>query len=180
MKKIILLALFTGFVSLVSHAQLSMVKMLGKEGEKSKLGYSFFCNAGFPVNEVGNRQVVIEFLDFSLFPPKDESLNNSIIGNLSIKAGFRNVFNSEGSTGFFIEPQAGYCVVVRDAIGKATKKSGFAAAMVGGYNIGVGQRGSAISIGIKYEADMAGTDYSIQTLGFRLQYAFNMFAGSRD
>ena len=55
-------------------------------------------------------------------------------GYISIKLGYRKIFSEESKTGFFVEPQSGYCrvVVVDDRYLEATYGDGVAAAIEAG------------------------------------------------
>ena len=57
---------------------------------------------------------------------------------------------------------------------------GVAAALEAGYSLEVGQRGHEINFGLKYEADIAGANHTISSLGFRVSYQFNLFRKKDD
>jgi hypothetical protein len=58
---------------------------------------------------------------------------------------------------------------------EATYGDGIAVAMEGGYSLGVGERGHSINLGLKYETDRGGKGYELNSVGFRVSYAFNLF-----
>ncbi|HVM87628.1 MAG TPA: hypothetical protein VMT76_05535 [Puia sp.] len=177
MKKTCLaLSLFL-FLFFSAHSQLMVAKRLGKNESNSKLGYGVFAYIDFPLGDYENRSFRIELLDFAFFGSKNDSLR-SPIGYLSIKLGYKYIF-SETKTGFYIEPQAGYCRVVTDnpydLTNQASYGDGVALAFEAGYSLEVGQRGHVINFGIKYEDDIARTPNTMGSVGFRISYAFNMF-----
>ncbi|MFT3948775.1 MAG: hypothetical protein QM763_17560 [Agriterribacter sp.] len=172
MTKKLLPFLITIFFSISSFAQLSVLKMTGKESRYSKIGYGLFANLSIPVNEAGNQHAVLELMDVAYFPSKEEG--DFLIAYISVKARFRNVFSSEGNTGFLLEPQVGYCRVVRRGEYKATYGDGVAVAVVGGYSLEVDDRGNSIVFGLKYERDMAGREHTLQAVGFRVLYSFSI------
>lgn len=175
MKKMLLLIICI-FLGYISFGQLMIIKSLGKNSNNSQLGYGTFVYYDIPLNDEGNKSVRIELLDFAYFPPKNPNII-STIGYLSIKAGYKKIF-SESKTGFYIEPQAGYCRVVTYRKSTSTEKTygdGIALALETGYSLEVGQRGNTLNFGLKYESDLAGADYSAQTLGLRFSYSFHLF-----
>src|SRR5688572_4945363 len=108
MKKLSILLLFTA-LSTCLHAQLAVAKMVGKNADKAKLGFGAFSYIDIPTNEEGTQSFRIELLDFAYFPRKiDEDPSRAY---LSIKLGYKYIF-SETKTGFYVEPQVGYCRVV--------------------------------------------------------------------
>jgi hypothetical protein len=173
-KRLPLLALAILF-SVAGHSQLMVSKLIGKNSENSKIGFGVFAFSDFPLNEEGTRSVRLELLDFAYFPKKDEDLN-SILGYISVKVGYKYVF-SETKTGFFIEPQVGYCRVVLDDVTQADAVTGdgVALALEGGYGIEVGQNGNTINFGVKYEKDIAKSATTISSIGFRVSYSFGLF-----
>jgi hypothetical protein len=175
MKKILLLGALALSFCLAAHSQLMVSKLVGKNSKNSKIGFGVFAFYEFPLNDEGNRAFRLELLDFAYFPKKDENLN-SILGYISIKAGYKYVF-SETKSGFYLEPQAGYCRTVLDDVTKidAVAGDGVALALEGGYGIEVGQRGNMINFGLKYETDIAGSETTISSIGFRASYSFGMF-----
>jgi len=182
MKKItFLLLLFTVFHS--AHSQLEVLKMIGKNSKQNKLGYGLFGNYDIPLNEVGNKSLMIELLDIAFFPGKeiDDQGDEIARGYVSVKLGYRKIFSEDSKTGFFIEPQLGYCrvIFVDDRLPDATYGDGFAAAFETGYSIEVGQRGNSVLFGLKYEADMAGSEHTMQAIGFRVSYSFSFLRRNR-
>jgi hypothetical protein len=106
MKKILILFLSFMFLHLAVHSQLAVFKMVGKNSGNAKLGFGVFAYWQIPVNDIGNRNVMIELMDFAFFPQKDEDING-VLAYLSIKAGYKYIFSAETNTGFYIEPSAG-------------------------------------------------------------------------
>ena len=73
-------------------------------------------------------------------------------------------------------PSAGYCKTVIIKEGEdATEGDGIAGALEGGYNLEVGQNGQAITFGLKYEYDYGNSTHIVQSVGFRVSYAFGLF-----
>jgi len=183
MKNTILLTLFlsAGFFS--AHSQLAVLKMVGKNAGNHTLGFGVFANYDIPLNDIGNQSLMIELLDFGYFPDKtpESSVEKISRGYLSIKLGFRKIFSEESKTGFFVEPQIGYCrvVVVSDQELEARHADGLAAALETGYSLEVGERGNAFVFGLKYEADMAGSNYVIQAIGLRVGFNFLIYGRNR-
>lgn len=160
-----------------SKAQLMATKMIGKDANKYGMGYGLFTFLDFPLaNE--NQSIRVELAEFAFYPSKGEKFFTSTAdakGYLSIKLGYKYVF-SETQTGFYIEPSAGYCRVVNVREGyDATYGDGIAAALEGGYSVGVGESGHTINLGLKYETDRGGEGYVLNSVGFRISYAFNLF-----
>ena len=115
-------------------------------------------------------------MDFAYFPRKDKTADN-VIGYINIKLGYRHVF-SETMTGIYVEPQAGFGRVIGSNNASAPGKhygDGVALAFETGYSQEIAQSGNTLNFGLKYEADMAGTDYSAYSLGFRVSYSFHLF-----
>lgn len=56
-----------------------------------------------------------------------------------------------------------------------THGDGIAAALEGGYALEVGQKGHTINFGLKYEYDRGNATHIIQSVGFRVSYAFGLF-----
>jgi hypothetical protein len=158
-----------------------VTKLVGKNFTQSKLGFGLFGYYEFPFKNTQNNSIRIELFDFGYFPTKSDTLSIPI-GYISIKIGYKHIF-SETKTGFYFEPQAGYCRVVSNDPNNLTTQSsygdGFALALEFGYSLEVGERGHVINIGLKYENDIAGSPNSMSSLGFRVSYAFNLF-GRRD
>jgi len=181
MKKTAFIVLLSCAGYLTANSQLALTKMIGKNAkEHIAVGFGTFANYTIPLNEVGNDNLMIELLDMAFFPgivqeayPYDQVLR----GYLSIKVGYRKIFSEESSTGFFAEPQIGYCrvVVSNDNEPDARYGDGVAAALEGGYNLEVGRRGNSLTFSLKYEADLAGKDYTIHSVGLRFAFNFLMF-----
>jgi hypothetical protein len=179
MKKIFILIFLTGIISSPLHSQLAVAKMLGKNSGNSTVGFGTFVYYDIPLNDIGNRSVVIEILDLVYFPRKNDQIN-SVIGYVSIKAGYKYIFSEETKTGFYAEPSVGYCRVVKSGVTDATYGDGVAIAAEGGYTLEVGQRGNSLNFGLKYETDIAGSNYTISSIAFRLSYSFHLFRKRGD
>ncbi|ANE50397.1 hypothetical protein [Flavisolibacter tropicus] len=156
-------------------AQLQMAKVVGKNADKYKLGFGAFAYYDFPLNEVGNQSARLELMDLAFFPVKNKDVDASA-AYVSIKLGYKHIF-SETKTGFYLEPQAGYCRVVVAAPNEseASHGDGIAAALEGGYSLEVGQAGNVLNFGLKYETDRAGKEHTLSSVGLRLSYSFNLF-----
>jgi len=168
LKKILLFqsALFLFFFL---SAQVSVMKIVGKNAEGYNPGTGIFYSFDLPVNPVENNSVTFELFDFGNFQVKNNS-GKEAEAYLSVKAGFRHIFSAEGKTGLFIEPQAGYCWTTSDK-SYSTIQGGLALAIVMGYSLDVGFSGNSLLFGFKYETDLPGSDKQINTIGFR--FAFN-------
>ena len=182
-KELFLFLFFIGTFSPSLHSQIAILKMVGKNANNHKLGFGIFAYYDIPLNEVGNQSLMIELLDFAYFPGKTPDLSSDKIsrGYVSIKLGYRKIFSEESKTGFFVEPQLGYCrvIVVSDQEPDARYGDGVAAALEAGYSLDVGQRGNTFVFGLKYEADLAGKDYTIHAIGFRVSYSFTFLRRHR-
>ena len=183
MKKLFCLISLLLTLNLASNSQLSVLKMIGINSDQSKLGLGLFANYDIPLNNIGNQSLMIELFDLGLFPGKEINDQGDEIsrGYISVKLGYRKIFSQESKTGFFVEPQLGYCrvAVADDRLPDATHGDGFAAAFEAGYSIEVGERGNAVLFGLKYEADMAGAEHTIQAIGFRVSYSFSWLRRNR-
>ena len=177
MKKIFLSLFFLCFLSLGSQAQLMATKLIGKDAGKYGLGIGLFTFLDIPLAQE-NQSLRIELLDFGFFPTKGENIFTSTAaakGYASIKLGYKYVF-SETQDGFYLIPSAGYCRAVDVQEGEeATYGDGIAAALEGGYSLGIGQKGHAINFGLKYEYDHGNATHIIQSVGFRVSYSFRLF-----
>lgn len=176
-KKFLLLFLCWFFLAYGLQAQLSVVKMLGKNADQHRLGYALFSYADIPLNEVESQSVRLELLDLAYFPGRDGDgfVHGGNRAFLSIKLGYKRIF-SETKTGFYLVPAVGYCrVVYTPDDGESTFGDGVAAALEGGYSLEVGQRGQTINLGLKYEADRASRDHALSSLALRLAYSFQLF-----
>lgn len=182
-KNTILLTLFLSTCYFPAHSQLAVLKMVGKNAGNHTLGFGAFANYDIPLNDIGNQSLMIELLDFGYFPGKtpESSIEKISRGYLSIKLGFRKIFSEESKTGFFVEPQIGYCrvVVVSDQEPDARHADGVAAAVETGYSLEVGEGGNAFVFGLKYEADMAGSNYVIHAVGLRVGFNFLIYGRNR-
>lgn len=177
MKKILFCLLVFCLFGFSSKAQLMVTKMIGKDADKYGLGVGFFTFLDIPLAQE-NQSFRVELFDFGFFPTKGENIFTSTAdakGYASIKLGYKYVF-SESQTGFYLIPSAGYCRAVDVKEGEdATYGDGVAAALEGGYSIGVGQNGHAINLGLKYEYDRGNATHIIQSVGFRVSYSFGLF-----
>lgn len=157
-------------------------KLVGKDSEKYGLGYGLFSYFDVPL-AYENQSIRIEVMDLALFPTKGEKFFTSTAdmkGYISIKLGYKYVF-SETKTGFYLLPSAGYTrvVFVLEDSEEPTYGDGIAGALEGGYTLEVGQKGHAINLGVKYEYNRGNATHTIQSVGLRLSYSFNMF-GRRE
>lgn len=154
-----------------AHSQLMVTKLVGKNSGNLALGFGLFAFLDFPIGNGENNSFRIELMDLAYYPQINSSINNPI-GYISVKLGYKHVF-SETQSGFYIEPQAGYCRVVVSNQPSSTERGygdGIAVAFETGYGIGVGENGNAINIGIKQESDLAGPEYTANSIGFRISY----------
>ena len=156
------------------HAQLSVAKIIVKDADKSKLGFGLFAFYDIPINEFGNSSIRLEIMDLVYFPKKTEEDYSK--GYFSAKLGYRYIF-SETRTGFYVEPQVGYCRVAKTSQyqTEATYGDGVALAMEAGYSLEVGQQGNTVNLGLKLENDRAGAEHTISSIGLRLSYSFGLF-----
>ena len=182
MKKIILSLSFICLFSYASRAQLMVSKMVGKDASKYGLGYGLFTYFDFPLASE-NQSFRLELMDLAFFPSKGENLFTStadMAGYISIKAGYKYVF-SETQAGFYLLPAVGYTRVVMTHEGSdATYGDGIAAALEGGYSLEVGEKGHMINFGLKYEYDRGNSTHIIQSVGFRVSYAFGLFRNKEE
>jgi hypothetical protein len=180
MRKTLCLLAFSMLFGVVAHGQVMITKLVGKNSKNSKLGYGIFMFYEFPLTEEGNKSVRLELLDFAYYPRKDDEAS-AVLGYVSVKLGYKYVF-SETKTGFYLEPQAGYCRTVYQGPYEveAVGKDGIAVALEGGYSIEVGERGNTINLGVKYEKAMTGSESSISSVGLRASYSFGLFRKQRD
>jgi hypothetical protein len=142
------------------------------------LGYGIFAYYAIPLQQTENNSIRIELMDLAYFPPKNDYTDN-IIGCINIKLGYKHVF-SETMTGFYAEPQAGFGRVIGYNRSNATVDShdygdGLALGLEGGYSLEIAQSANTLNFGLKYEADMASSNYSAYSLGFRVSYSFHLF-----
>lgn len=179
MKKILISSTLILLINLVGHSQLAVYKMVGKNSDNAKIGFGAFAYTQIPLDDIGNRNVVIELMDLAYFPQKDDNLN-TVLAYISIKLGYKYIFSEETNTGFYLEPSAGYCRVVNNDSPDATYGDGFAAALEGGYALGVGQQDNTINFGLKYESDMAGSIHKVNTISFRVSYSFHLLRKRRN
>ena len=180
MRKLLSLLMALLLCCFSAHSQLMVSKLVGKHSENSKIGFGIFAFYDFPLNEEGNRSARIELLDLAYFPKKDQN-RSSTLGYASIKLGYKYIF-SDTRTGFYLEPQAGYCRTVFDDVMNpdAGGEDGVALALEGGYSLEVGERENILNFGLKYEKDMTGAATSIGSIGFRVYYSFGLFRRRSD
>lgn len=177
MKKIILLFSVMCLFSVASHAQLMVARMVGKDASRFGTGYGVFTYFDFPLPS-GNQSFRIELMDLAFFVTKGENLFTSTgdgKGYISIKLGYKYVF-SETQFGFYLIPSAGYCraAYAKEGETAATYGDGIAGALEGGYSLEVGQNGHSLNFGLKYEYDHGNATHIIQSVGFRVSYAFGL------
>lgn len=177
MKKLSFSVCFIFLLALNAPAQLMVAKLVGKDSDKFGLGYGLFTYLDFPLaNE--NQSFRVELADLAMFPTKGENFFTTTAdfkGYLSIKLGYKYVF-SETQYGFYLLPSAGYCRVVDIKEGEdATTGDGIAGALEGGYALGVGENGKSLNFALKYEYDHGNATHILQSVGFRVSYAFGLF-----
>ena len=170
LKKIVLFQA-TMFLFFILSGQVSVMKIVGKNAEGYKASTGLFFSFDIPVNPSENNSVVFEVFDFGNFNVKNNS-GKQPTAYLSVKSGFRHIFTTEGKTGLFIEPQAGYCWTTSDK-SYSTITGGLALAIVTGYSWEVGFRGNNLLFGFKYETDLPGSTKQINTIGFRFAFNYN-------
>jgi hypothetical protein len=182
MKKTTLLSFLLMLLFFTARSQIMATKLIGNNLSQSQLGWGVFAFYDFPLNGYENQSIRLELLDFGYYPYKGDPTLIPI-GYLSIKVGYKYVF-SETKTGFYIEPQAGYCRVISDDPDNLTTQTsygdGVALAFEVGYSLEVGQRGHVFNFGLKYEHDIAGNPNTISSLGLRISYQFNLFKKRDD
>lgn len=176
MKKYFLFALLLTIASSSIYGQLSVVKLIGKNADRYKLGYCLFSFIDFPIKSTENQSIRLELMDLAFFPGKNGNFFTTDYGRayISIKAGYKYIF-SETRTGFYIEPSAGYARVV-DVLADRDEPlygDGYALALESGYSLEVGQRDHVMNFGIKYETDRS--KLVLSSVGLRVSYTFNMF-----
>jgi len=173
LKKIFFL-LATFFLFFIASSQVSVMKIVGKNADGYKLGAGIFYFFDIPVNPIENNSIICEFVDFGNFFAKD-NFGKEPAAYVSFKAGFRHIFSTEGKTGFFIEPQAGYCRATSDKF-YSIRQGGLALAMFAGYSQEVGYNGNTLVFGLKYETDLPGSNKQINTIGLRFAFNYNLKA----
>ncbi|HVG16200.1 MAG TPA: hypothetical protein VM935_14615 [Chitinophagaceae bacterium] len=183
MKKILLSLLCLTLISIATHAQFTVAKLVGKDSDKYGTGYGLFSYIDVPLAQE-NQSFRLELMDFAFFPTKGEKFFTSTAGAksyLSIKLGYKYVI-SETQEGFYLLPSVGYCNTMLAIEGqeKIISNHGVAGALEGGYTVEVGQRGHTINLGVKYEYDRGSATNIIQTVGLRLSYGFGLFRRKND
>jgi hypothetical protein len=154
------------------YSQVMVSKRFGENSDNSRLGFGTFLYWDFPIAEAENKSIRLELLDLAFYPQKNDSIN-TVLGYISIKLGYKYIF-SETQTGIFIEPQAGWCRVVNSDGAEGSHGDGVALALETGYSIEVGEGGNALIFGLKYEADLAGANYTCSSVGLRFSYTFHL------
>jgi hypothetical protein len=181
MKKTLILAFFLLALSSAAHCQVMVSKLIGKNSGNSSLGWGVFAYWEYPLAQTPNNSIRIELVDFAYYPRISQDIDN-VIGYLSIKAGYKHVF-SETSSGFYIEPSAGWARVVVSNQMSDTEKGygdGLALALEGGYSLGVGQHDNTVNFALKYESDLAGAEYTANSIGFRVSFSLHLFHRKDD
>ena len=166
---------FIGMICLISvsvSGQFSVMKMVGKNAQEHQAGFGFFYFFDIYSNELSNKSLILEAFDMGDFHSVPKSFKETA-KYFSIKAGYRNIFNDGGKTGFFIEPQAGFCMA-KSGVPDAGIGKGLALALIAGYSLEVGEWGNSIVFGFKYESDLPGKVNQVNTIGFRIAFSFNM------
>lgn len=176
MKKLLTFLILCSLLSFQANSQLMVTKLVGKDASKFGLGFGLFTYLDFPLAG-GNQSFRVELMDLAFYPTKGESLFTSTgdsRGYISIKVGYKYVF-SETQTGFYLLPSAGYCRTVFIPFGQSTLYGdGIAGALEAGYSLGVGQKGHAFNLGLKYEYDRGSSTLVLQNIGFRVSYSFGL------
>lgn len=176
MKKIFLSLCLACLFSAVSHGQLMVSKLVGKDAKNYGVGFGLFAFLDIPLARE-NQSFRIELVDLAYFPTKGDGFFTAAEGKgyLSIKLGYKYVF-SETQSGFYLLPSVGYgdVIIVKEGEEKAREFHGFAGALEGGYSFAVGEKG-AINLGLKYEYDSGNKSNSLQSVGFRASYSFGFF-----
>lgn len=175
MKKILIF--LTGIaISTSLFSQLSLMKLVGKNSKDHKTGFGAFYFIDFPINKTENRRIVLELIDIGVFRAKTTDYYLTSAAYASFKLGYRYIFSDESKTGFFVEPQAGYCLT---GIGEYNEElsKGIALAFITGYSLEVGQRGNSFVFGLKWESDLANNGKQLNTIGLRVAFSYSLFGG---
>ncbi|HSU28162.1 MAG TPA: hypothetical protein VLJ68_07260 [Chitinophagaceae bacterium] len=173
MKKHLIFLLVLGLFSMTANSQLAVFKALGKNAKDYKLGIGGFAYWSIPLNEAGNNVLMLELVELGYFQVKDDvDREGKAYG--SIKIGFKHIFSEEGSTGFYIEPAAGWGIVTGSDL---PSERGLAIALEGGYSWELGSNGNNLNVGLKYEADLASPEQRIYAIGLKISYSFRLFGG---
>lgn len=180
--KLLLIVLALG-TCLTGYSQAIVSKLIGKNGSSHKIGFGLFANYEFLLGDAGDRSIMLEVVDGEYFPGKPYDVqNNSITRSfVSVKLGYKKIFSEESRTGPYIEPQLGWVkVLVEDDQwgGEVKNKNGISAALETGYSLEVGKGGNAFIFGLKYENAMAGKDFNIQSVAFKVGFSF--FTSTRN
>jgi hypothetical protein len=154
-------------------------RLIGKGSSQFGQGYGLFAFYDFPLGGAPNKSIRLELFDFAFFPTKGAPFftgNEPGRGFLSVRVGYTKVF-SEEQTGFYVIPSAGYCRVAFTEPGLTDPLigNGIAGALEGGYQLEVGERGNVFNLGLKYEYDRGSKDLKLQSVAFKVSYAFGLF-----
>lgn len=101
-----LLATFILFFSIQqAHAQLGVMKMVGKDTKDYTIGFGAFVKAGVPVAD-GGSDITLEIgANFFFMNDGYDGADGTIM--CPLKAGYRYTLNGTGK-GFYVEPQVGF------------------------------------------------------------------------
>jgi hypothetical protein len=175
MRKQFFLLFFSLVITTSLSAQIGIATRIGKGASAAKLGYNGFLHYDVSLNEFGNRRIRLALVDFSFFPSKIKPDLES--GSISIKLGYKHIFSAD-QTGFYVEPQAGFCWVASYATIDELPNDvarGLTLALQGGYNLAVGKRENSLDFGLKFESCLPGSRYMVNSLALRVSYSFRLF-----
>lgn len=171
MKKIFFLTASLLFACFLQ-AQIEVVKMVGKGSDDYGIGFGAVLKGGIPVSEGGTATIEVGAVYSAI---KESNWEQGIVF-VPIKAGYRYVLNGT-SSGFFVEPQVGYCVygaLTNDFVDQ--KVSGFDWAVGAGYLFPSNRR-TQYEVGLRYETIYyKGGPGSFIALRFTSSFSF----GSRE
>jgi len=175
MKKHLIAIIILSSTVTVSHAQLLVSKLLGKNSNQYTAGWGAFLNVSIPVSEAD--AVTTEFGVNMFFYKANTDYG---IATAPLKIGYLYTFDRTGS-GFYIEPQLGYNLVglvpnfdntyIHDA---ETKFNGVATGVKAGYLIDWRQLGGQINLGLREESVFYGGG-SVNSVGFSISYRRKRF-----
>lgn len=86
------------------HAQIAVMKLVGKEAKMYNLGYGGFLKISYPASDAAD--LTFE-AGANFFSEKEDNQYGFAV--VPVKIGYRYTLNGTG-TGFYVEPQAGYNV----------------------------------------------------------------------
>ncbi len=154
------------------HAQIEVVKIVGKESNEYSIGFGAVLKAAVPVSEGGSATLEAGVI----YSPIKQTGGEQGIVFVPIKAGYRYVL-SGSSSGFFVEPQVGYSVygaLTNDFVDQ--KVNGFDWAVGAGYLFPSNRR-TQYEVGLRYETVYyKGGSASLIALRFTSSFSF----GSRE